>query len=360
MKVKVEGGDDGFKRSLMKIWQGRFGASKLIACASLTLLFGCSAQNRAQQSDHQVSQLEPAQPMPKPDYATIEGLQQFEGEANPRYTLGPGDKVTVTVWAHPEISGPRVVGPDGNIQLPFVGSIKFADLTTDEAGDKVTSILSDYYIKPVATVTVDSYSGNNVTVLGHVDKPGVLHFDAPPTLLEALAGAGSENGKAGPATTTIASSTPTRCAVFRGRNRVVWINLKPLLNGDDPALNIRLQRNDLVYVPDSDEMVYVMGQVKTPGAYPIGANTSVLSALAQAGGVDDNGQPSQIVLARPSQHVQRIINFKDFVQANNSSDYALEAGDIIYVPKSGIAKVGYVLQQLNPISTTLLFGAAIF
>jgi len=347
----------------MKIWQeiARVPAvPALIACVSLTLMAGCASTNSEQRIQPNVSQLAPAEPMPKPDYATLAGLQEFEGVTDSRYTLGPGDKVTVTVWAHPEISGPRTVGPDGNIQLPFVGSIKFADLTTDEAGDKVTSILSDYYVKPVATVTVDSYSGNNVTVLGHVDKPGILHFDNPPTLLEALAGAGTENGKAAPAATTTASSTPTRCAVFRGSNRVVWINLKPLLNGEDPALNIRLQRNDLVYVPDSDEMVYVMGQVKTPGAYPIGANTSVLSALAQAGGVDDNGQPSEIVLARPSQHVQRIINFKDFVQANNSSDYALQSGDIIYVPKSGIAKVGYVLQQLNPISSTLLFGAAIF
>ena len=45
-----------------------------------------------------------------------------------KYILAPGDVVTVTVWGHPELSGKRVIGPDGDIQLPFVGSFKVAGL----------------------------------------------------------------------------------------------------------------------------------------------------------------------------------------------------------------------------------------
>jgi polysaccharide biosynthesis/export protein len=326
----------------------------LMGCVSLALLAGCSSTNSNQQLVQQAAQLHKAAPPSETPFATTKALEEFEGESQSEYRLGPGDEVTVTVWAHPEISGPRIVGPDGNVLMPFVGSIKFADLTADEAGNTVTQILSDYYVKPVATVTVDSYSGNSVTVLGHVAKPGVLHFSDPPTLLEALAAAGTQNAK------DDVSGVLTRCAIFRGSDRVVWLDLRPLLRGQNPALNLRLHRNDLVYVPDSDEMVYVMGQVKNPGAYPLTPNMSFLSALAQAGGVNDNGQQKEIVLARPSENAQRVINFKDFVQANESSNYALESGDIIYVPKSGIAQVGYVLQQLNPITQTVLFGAALF
>jgi polysaccharide biosynthesis/export protein len=342
----------------MKIWRNILGCPKglscLIGCASLALLGGCASTSSNQQLRQEAVQLHQAASISKTQFATTQGLEEFEADAQTQYTLGPGDEVTVTVWAHPEISGPRIVGPDGNVLLPFVGSVKFADLTADEAGGKVTQILSDYYVKPVATVTIDAYSGNNVTVLGHVAKPGLLHFTDPPTLLEALANAGTQNGR------DDVSGVLTRCAIFRGSDRVVWLDLRPLLRGQDPALNIRLRRNDLVYVPDSDEMIYVMGQVKNPGAYPLTPNMSFLSALAQAGGVNDNGQPKEIVLARPSQNAQRIINFRDFVQANGESNYALESGDIIYVPKSGIARVGYVLQQLNPITQTILFGAAIF
>ena len=58
----------------------------------------------------------------------------------------------------------------------------------------------------------------------------------------------------------------TRVAIFRGRDKMVWVNLKNLLSGKELALNIRLQRNDVVYLPDGDDqLVYVMGEVARPG-----------------------------------------------------------------------------------------------
>ena len=281
-------------------------------------------------------------------------LEAF-GAAPTKYVLGPGDVISIIVWAHPELSGKRTIGPDGAVQLPFVGTIEVANLTADEVGAKLTRILSDYYAgPPAATTTIDSYSGNNVIVLGHVARPGMLHFADSPTLLEVLARAGTQNSKED------TSGVFTRCAIFRGNDRAVWMDLRPLLRGDAPALNIRLRANDLVYVPDSDEQVYVMGEVKNPGVYPLTPNMSFLSALARAGGPTDNGQPNEIVLARPSQNIQRVINLKSFISGDDSSNFSVEAGDIIYVPKSGMAKVGYVLQQMNPLTQTVLIGAALF
>jgi polysaccharide biosynthesis/export protein len=96
-----------------------------------------------------------------------------------------------------------------------------------------------------------------------------------------------------------------------------------------------------------------MGQVKNPGPYPLTANMSFLEALSRAGGPNDNAQQGKIVLAR--KNTEQVIDLESFVQ--NGSNSQLEAGDIVYVPKSGIAKVGYVLQQLNPLTTLAFFGA---
>jgi polysaccharide export outer membrane protein len=103
-----------------------------------------------------------------------------------------------------------------------------------------------------------------------------------------------------------------------------------------------------------------MGQVNKPGANPRTPNMSFLDALGQAGGPSDGAKPSQIVLARPRDHLQQVVDLKTFLNGNGETNYSLEEGDIIYVPKSGVAKVGYVLQQLNPITSTILFGAALF
>ena len=163
--------------------------------------------------------------------------------------------------------------------------------------------LSDLYVGAVATVQIDEYTDNQVTVLGHVSNPGVQHFSEDPTLLDALARAGVPSSQAG-TDSGRRSESFTRCAIFRGNDSVIWIDLRPLLRGDGLALNIRLHRDDLIYVPDSnDNLVYVMGQVSKPGAYELSSNMSFLDALAMAGGPNDNAQPGKIVLARPSQNL---------------------------------------------------------
>jgi polysaccharide export outer membrane protein len=321
---------------------------------AVAIFAGCSAQ-APQSSPDAANHLKNAYHDDHLSVATADAIREFDDNPHTRYTLGPGDKINVTVWARPELSGEHVVGPDGDIQIPFLGSVRIADMTPDEASTKLSGALSEYYLGAYATITILSYSGNTVTVLGHVAKPGQFTFTDNPTLLEVLAEADtrpSSNAQAGEI---------KRCAIFRGKNRALWIDLSPLYRGDDLDLNVRLQRGDLVYVPDAaDSLVYVMGQVSKPGAYQFTPDMSFLDALAQAGGPSDNGQPEKIVLARPRQNLQQVIDLKTFLSGNGDANYRLEEGDIIYVPKSGVAKVGYVLQQLNPVTSTLLFGAALF
>jgi polysaccharide biosynthesis/export protein len=282
---------------------------------------------------------------------TQDEFPQIQGPPG-KYVLGSGDVVTVTVWGHPELSGKRVIGPDGEIQLPFVGSFRVAGYNADDAGGKLTSALREDYLNTAASVTVDSYNSNQVIVLGHVARQGVLTFAGDPTLLEALAMAGVGPSK------DDQSGMPTRCAIIRGRDRMMWVDLRPLMKGTDVSLNIRLVRNDLVFVPDpDDELVYVMGQVKNPGPYPLTANMSFLEALARAGGPNDNAQQGKIVLARPSNNSEQVIDLENFVKQTGTNSQ-LEPGDIVYVPKSGLAQLGYVMQQINPITSMVLFGAA--
>jgi polysaccharide export outer membrane protein len=333
-----------------------------MAGLSALLFLGCSSTPSPQSLERSLS-TNPSKPIAEPQASARESkglgnkasygeFPQIEAPAG-KYILGSGDVVTITVWGHPELSGKRVIGPDGEVQLPFVGSFRVAGLSADDAGSKLTSALREDYLNTAASITVDSYNSNQVVVLGHVAHQGVLIFSGTPTLLEALAMAGAAPSK------DDQGAMPARCAIVRGRDRIMWIDMRPLLKGTDVSLNIPLQRNDLVYVPDpDDELVYVMGQVKNPGPYPLTANMSFLEALARAGGPNDNAQKGKIVLARPSKNTEQVVDLENFVQ-QGESNYQLEAGDIVYVPKSGLAKVGYVLQQLSPLTTMAVFGAAL-
>jgi polysaccharide biosynthesis/export protein len=319
---------------------------------SSLLVSGCSTTENGHAMEQKVPPFAAeAQPPATLSPNSVRALAEFEASPSRGYQLGPGDVVDVTLWGHPELSGKQTIGPDGRIQIPFVNSLKISDLTADQAGEYITRAVSDDYIGAVATVQIEEYTDNQILVLGHVATPGVIHFTDQPTLLEALARASGGTKE----------SSLTRCAVFRGSDRMVWIDLRPLLRGEYPMLNIRLRRNDVVYIPDpSDELIYVMGQVSKPGAYPLTPNMSFLEALASAGGPTDAAQPGQIILARPSQHTEQVVDLRDYLKGKDTQNYALNRGDIVYVPKNGLAKVGWVLQQIGPLTTSVLFGAAFF
>jgi polysaccharide export outer membrane protein len=61
--------------------------------------------------------------------------------------------------------------------------------------------------------------------------------------------------------------------------------------------NIELRDGDTIFVPRA-ETIYVFGQVKSPGAYAIQKNTTVLQALSLAGGVTENGAMNRIKVVR--------------------------------------------------------------
>ena len=63
------------------------------------------------------------------------------------------------------------------------------------------------------------------------------------------------------------------------------------------ADNVMLHDGDVVVVPRA-ESVYVLGQVRNPGAYTLEKEATVLQALALAGGVTDRGSMSRVRIVR--------------------------------------------------------------
>jgi len=294
----------------------------------------------------------PAQRTDTVSYADRAALAELDADVDPVYMLGAGDHLSVQVLGRPEMSARHVVGPDGRISMPLVGTLRVAALTREEATVTVQKEMRRYFKQPAVALSVEQYSANRVTVLGRVQNPGVINFDKVPTILEVLA-------RAGGLPVLDKQATLTRCAIFRGRDKVVWIDLKHLLARSDPAYNIRLKPNDIVYIPDSgDTSVYVMGAVPRPGAYRLTPDMSLLDALAQAGGPNEDAASQEIAIYRPSKQALEKVPLKSLLTADRRINFALEEGDIIYVPKSTMAEVGYVLRQLAPGLGFLTFGFA--
>ena len=292
---------------------------------------------------------------------TLKLFQEQLAESD-SYLLGAGDEITLEVWGYTDLSGKHTVGPDGKITLPLVGEFRVAELSRSAAAQAIVQQYNKYYSQLKANVRVDRYASNRVLVLGRVNKPGdVLFGMTAPTLLESIALAGgilssrSLSGAGGvPALGGEQSLVFSRCAVFRGRDQIVWIELAPLLSGKDLSLNIKLRRNDIVYVPEAeDKLVYVLGEVRTPGAYRLTPNMSFLELLSKAGGPTREAASGRINLIRPKQNINEEIGFDDLVNPNPNLNVALQEGDVIYVPLGTVAKINYAMQILTPFSAAL-------
>lgn len=321
----------------------------LVLITAAAVLAGCASGPRPES----LERVPPFRPIDKSDHVVFPSaaeLAALEAPADPVFRLGSGDVVQLQVWGRPELSGRHVIGPDGAITVPVAGPLRVSTMTREEAAQQVRQQLDRFYVAPSVTFAVEQYTSNRVTVLGRVANPGTIAFDRPPTLLEALA-------KAGSLPVIDKQATLTRCAIFRGRDKVIWIDLKRLLNGGDVRLNLRLHPDDLVYIPDSaDTMVYVLGAVHRPGAYRLTPDMSVMDALATAGGPNDDARPAAIAIYRPARQAIETISLQNLKDNRRPVNFALEEGDVVFVPKSGIADFGYVARQFAAGLSFLTFG----
>ncbi|MCG9063476.1 polysaccharide biosynthesis/export family protein [Laribacter hongkongensis] len=278
-----------------------------------------------------------------------EDLALLNGPVDPVYRLGSGDTLRLSVFGRPEVSGQFLIGPDGVVTIPLIGNLMLNDSTREEAQQRISQQLRGYFTRPYVTLSVDDYGSNQVTVLGRVQNAGRQKFPAPPTLAEVLANAGAMP-------ILDKQATLTRCAIIRGREKLIWVDLKALLNGD-LAYNIVMKRGDIVFIPDSSETaVYVLGAVPKPGSYRLTPHMSVLDALAQAGGPDENAKPEAIGIYRAGARQVETISFNDLIAPQRAVNFGLEDGDVVFVPRSGVADLGYFLRQITPAVSVLTFG----
>lgn len=272
----------------------------------------------------------------------LETLRRFEPPADEEYTLGAGDEISIQYPGRAELATKSPIGPDGRITLPLAGPVVVGNLTREAAAQKIAAAMSAYYTNISATVEVLSYGSNHVTLLGDVKSPGLISFSQTPTLLEVLSKGGVE--------TRLDGNLPEQCVIYRG-DQVVWVELHELLATGSPLADLRLRRNDVIFVPAlSTRTISVIGQVQHPGEIALKHDSTITSILGEAGGVSDSAgsNPELQIVHRTKGDKTQYVHFKDLLKPTGGLEVSLYPGDVIYVPKSGMAKAGFVMQQLAP------------
>ena len=158
------------------------------------------------------------------------------------YIIGPEDMLQVSIWKNEAMSRTLPVRPDGKISLPLLHDITAAGLTPLQLRDKIAAALAEFMPNPEVSVSVMQVNSYRVSVLGEVQKPGVLQLKAPTTVLEALALAGGFRDFA----------SPSKIVIFRkdasGQTQKLRFNYNRAV-GSAGEENLSLKSGDVVVVP---------------------------------------------------------------------------------------------------------------
>jgi protein involved in polysaccharide export with SLBB domain len=105
------------------------------------------------------------------------------------YKLGSGDKIRLTIYGEPSLSGEFFVSGSGMTSLPLIGDVKATGLTVREFQDAVQKSLSDGYLRE-PRVSAEVLNFRPFYILGEVTKPGTYPYTSGLTVLNAVATAG--------------------------------------------------------------------------------------------------------------------------------------------------------------------------
>jgi protein involved in polysaccharide export with SLBB domain len=132
----------------------------------------------------------------------------------------------------------------------------------------------------------------------------------------------------------------------------VVIDLRRLVSGQEPRLNIPVQNGDVIHVPFAGT-AYVLGGVRKPGNIPVKKNLTVSQAVAMAGGVDPLLGTNSITIMRFDDQGKPIsINTSlSNIIARKDADLPLKDSDVVVVNESTVKKSLYIIRTLLPIPT---------
>lgn len=248
------------------------------------------------------------------------------------YRLSVRDQIDIEFTFHPEMNRTVRVRPDGKVSIPRKKDVYVANLTADEVKKKLTEIYSDLLKQPDITITVREFNAKLAEVQraiatapygqarlitirpdGHISLPLIPDLRAEGRTVRDL----------------------TQDVNQRYKNLIGDINVSVLLR-------------EVI-----GNLVFVDGEVNTPGVHNVKGPVTLQQAIALAGGMKDTCEPRTVLVVSRAPDGKFIARTADLTALSSTSDYFLTRGDLVYVPKSRIARANVWVDQ--NISKLLLF-----
>ncbi len=159
------------------------------------------------------------------------------------YKIGNGDILEIVTWKEPDFSRDEIiVRLDGKISFPLLDDVQAASLTPKQLKNNIEEKLKAFVSSPSVTVTVRNASSKRFYILGEIVNTGEYSIVKKLTVLQAFALAGGFTEWA----------SKKEIILFRredGKEKVIRINYKKIIKGDDFNQNVYIEADDTIIVP---------------------------------------------------------------------------------------------------------------
>jgi protein involved in polysaccharide export with SLBB domain len=235
------------------------------------------------------------------------------------YVVGPGDQLLIRVWGKIDLDASVTVDRNGQIFLSKVGTVRVAGLRYEQLDSYLRSAIGNLYKGFELNVTMGQLRSIQIFILGSARQPGVYTVSSLSTLVNALFASG------GPSATG-----SMRDIQLRRDNRVlVDFDIYDLLRRGDKSHDVQLLPGDVIYIPPAGPQVAILGSVNEPGIYELKGETTIATALSDAGGLTNLAEVDRVLLEKIENHRRR--GADDFPLDASGLERKLKDGDMLRI-----------------------------
>jgi len=164
----------------------------------------------------------------------------------PLYRIDVGDVLDLRFPLTPELNEQAVVGPDGRISVQYAQNLIAAGRTLSEISADMKAAYAQQLTNPTLNVSIRSYAGTKVYVVGEVSTPGEFIANGPITVVQAITRAGGFKLLASERQVILVRHDAD------GKPAIYAVDVSGIANGYGPATaDVPLSSYDIVYVPRS-------------------------------------------------------------------------------------------------------------
>ncbi len=200
----------------------------------------------------------------------------------PRYVLGPGDQLILTLWGETQLRKKYIIDKEGNIYDDKIGLVNLNGLLRQEAEKFLKSQFSRVYstIKGGSPTTFINLSMGslrkiNVNFVGQLKYPGVYPIHPFSTILTGLIQAGGVD----------TTGTLRSIYIVRNGKKLKKFDFYQFLLKGNSVGDLQLRDKDIVVVEPRKSDIKVYGAIRRQGVFESLNNESISDIIYYSGGL---------------------------------------------------------------------------